>query len=89
MKWIKSLGGIKLGLMSRSLSDNNDEGSRFRDLGQVLPSLSRGQLKTLLKELKQDNKIHCVGSMGVGSKIGMRILQFGYESQSLKERSSA
>lgn len=49
-------------LLIKHISDNDNEGSRFWDLGQVLPSLSRGQLKALLKELKQESKIHCVGS---------------------------
>ena len=49
-------------LLVKHISDNNDDGSRFRDLRQVLPSLSQGQLKVLLKEIKQEDKIHCVGS---------------------------
>ena len=53
-------------LLVKHISDNNKEGSRFRDLTQVLPALSVGQIKTLLKELKDEGRIHSIGSTRSG-----------------------
>lgn len=48
-------------LLLKHIQDNDDEGSRFRDLHQVLPGLSRYQIQTLLRELKVEQKIHNQG----------------------------
>ena len=53
-------------LLVKHISDNNKEGSRFRDLRQVLPSLSIGQLKALLKELKEEDRIYSSGKTKAG-----------------------
>ena len=53
-------------LLVKHISDNNREGSQFRDLRQVLPSLSIGQLKALLKELKEENRIYSKGKTKAG-----------------------
>ena len=53
-------------LLVKHIADNDKEGSRFRDLMQVLPALSTGQLKTLLKELKDEARVHSVGSTRAG-----------------------
>jgi len=53
-------------LLVRHISDNNKEGSRFRDLRQVLPSLSIGQLKALLRELKDEGRIYSSGKTRAG-----------------------
>ena len=53
-------------LLVKHISDNNKEGSRFRDLRQVLPSLSIGQLKALLKELKEEDRIYSKGKTKAG-----------------------
>jgi ATP-dependent DNA helicase RecG len=53
-------------LLVKHIADNDKEGSRFRDLMQVLPALSIGQLKTLLKELKDEGRVHSVGSTRAG-----------------------
>ena len=52
--------------MVKHISDNNKEGSRFRDLKQVLPLLSIGQLKALLRELKEENRIYSSGKTKAG-----------------------
>lgn len=39
----------------------NRGGSSFRELMQVLPTLSRIQIKTLVQELKAEQRIHAVG----------------------------
>ena len=53
-------------LLVRHISDNNKEGSRFRDLRQVLPALSIGQLKALLRELKEEDRIYSSGKTRAG-----------------------
>ena len=53
-------------LLVKHISDNNKEGSRFRDLRQVLPSLSIGQLKALMKELKEEGRIYSKGKTKAG-----------------------
>lgn len=49
-------------LLLKHIQENQKEGSKFRELKEVLPSLSRGQIQTLLKELKKEGQIHHVGS---------------------------
>ena len=53
-------------LLLRHISYNNKEGSRFRDLRQVLPSLSEDQVKSLIKELKSEGLIFCKGKTRSG-----------------------
>ena len=53
-------------LLVKHIADNNKEGSRFRDLRQVLPSLSIGQLKALLRELKDEGRIYSSGKTRAG-----------------------
>jgi len=48
-------------LLMKHIQDNTQEGSRLKDLLQVLPSLTMGRVQSLLRELKRDGKIHCVG----------------------------
>jgi ATP-dependent DNA helicase RecG len=48
-------------LLLMHIGDNRVVGSRFRELHQVLPSLSKYQVQTLLRELKEDQKIHSQG----------------------------
>lgn len=48
-------------LLLRHIRDNRRDGSRFEDLKEVLPMLTRAQVQTLLQELKQEEKIHVEG----------------------------
>jgi len=48
-------------LLLRHIEDSEDEGARFEELSQVLPSLSRDQIQGLMKELKREGRIHVVG----------------------------
>lgn len=48
-------------LLLRHIEDSRDEGARFEELSQVLPSLSRDQIQGLMRELKQEEYIHVVG----------------------------
>lgn len=49
-------------LLLRHIEENRRDGSPLKDLLQVLPSLSREQVKTLLRELKAGGKAHPVGT---------------------------
>jgi ATP-dependent DNA helicase RecG len=53
-------------LLLKHIRDNEKEGSRFRDLAQVLPSLTRNQLKGLLQELKAEKRIYPRGHTKAG-----------------------
>ncbi len=48
-------------LLSRHIEDNRAEGTRLRELSDVLPALSRRQVQTLLHELRTEGRIHVVG----------------------------
>jgi ATP-dependent DNA helicase RecG len=48
-------------LLLKHIRDNQKEGSRFQDLAQVLPSLSRDQVQKLLLELKAEGRVYNVG----------------------------
>ena len=54
------------GLLIKHISDNDKEGSRFLDLRQVLPALSEDQIKSLIKELKSEGRIFCIGKTRAG-----------------------
>lgn len=49
-------------LLYKHISESKELGTPFKELQQVLPSLSRGQIQALLRELRKDNRIHVVGS---------------------------
>ena len=44
-------------LLLKHIQDNAAEGSRMRDLRQVLPNHSRGQIQVLLRELRQEGRV--------------------------------
>lgn len=48
-------------LLLKHIRVNNDVGTSFNELQQVLPNLSRNQIQVLIKELKEDGKVYCVG----------------------------
>ena len=43
-----------------------EKGSRLKELMDVLPSLSRNQVQTLLREIKRDNLVYCLGRTNAG-----------------------
>lgn len=53
-------------LLLKHIKSNAEHGSHLSELKQVLPSLTREQLKTLLKEMKSDNLIYCEGRTRAG-----------------------
>ena len=48
-------------LLLKHIRENGSKGTPFRELQQVLPGLSRGQIQTLLRELRVENRIYCDG----------------------------
>lgn len=48
-------------LLLKHIKENSAQGAGLEELQQVLPSLSRNQVQTLVRELKKDNKIKVVG----------------------------
>ena len=48
-------------LLLKHVRKNNVVGTPFKELQQVLPALSRNQIWTLMRELKNSGKVYCVG----------------------------
>lgn len=48
-------------LLLKHIKDNQNEGSPLHELTQVLPGLSRPQVQTLLRELRDSKQIHPLG----------------------------
>lgn len=48
-------------LLLKHIRENNDKGTPFKELQQVLPGHSRNQIQVLMRELQADNKVVCVG----------------------------
>jgi ATP-dependent DNA helicase RecG len=53
-------------LLLKHISDNDKEGTRFREFTQVLPALSENQIKSLLKELKREAQVYSTGKTRAG-----------------------
>ena len=49
-------------LLFKHISKNESEGTPFRELQQVLPGHNRSQIQVLLRELRKESRIHCVGN---------------------------
>ena len=47
------------------ISERCSEGTPFKELQQVLPGLSRGQIQVLMRELRADGKVFCMGKTSV------------------------
>lgn len=48
-------------LILKHIQKNGDKGTPFREFQQVLPGHSRNQLQTLMKELRKEGRIYCIG----------------------------
>lgn len=53
-------------LLLKHLREKGKEGTPLRELQQVLPGHNRGQLQVLLRELRDENRIYCVGKTSAG-----------------------
>lgn len=48
-------------LLLKHIRQNNNVGTPFKELQQVLPGLNRNQIQVLMRELKEDEKVVCKG----------------------------
>ena len=48
-------------LLLKHIRENNNIGTPFKELQQVLPGLSRNQIQVLMRELKKDGQVFCEG----------------------------
>lgn len=48
-------------LLLKHIRANGDNGTPFKELQQVLPGHSRNQIQTLMKELRKEGRIYCIG----------------------------
>ena len=48
-------------LLVKHITEKSTEGAPLKELQQVLPSLSSSQIQVLLRELRKEDRIHCVG----------------------------
>ncbi len=48
-------------LLVKHITEKSTEGAPLKELQQVLPSLSSSQIQVLLRELRKEGRIHCVG----------------------------
>jgi ATP-dependent DNA helicase RecG len=53
-------------LLIKHLEQFKAEGSQLRDIREALPHLSMGQVQTLLRELRREDKVHSVGRTNAG-----------------------
>lgn len=56
-------------LLLKHIRENGSNGAPFKELQQVLPGLSRGQITTLLRELRKDKYITCIGQTSAAKWI--------------------
>jgi len=49
-------------LLLQHIQHFRQEGSRLQDLKQVLPQLTHDQIQKLMRELKDDGKVHMIGT---------------------------
>lgn len=48
-------------LLLKHIRQNNEDGTPFKELQQVLPSLNRDQIRVLMRELRESGKVFCKG----------------------------
>ena len=49
-------------LLLKHIRENNDVGTPFKELQQVLPGLSRNQIRVLMREMRESGKVFCEGT---------------------------
>ena len=49
-------------LLVKHICNQGAEGTQLKELQQVLPSLNRSQIQVLLRELRSEQRIHCIGN---------------------------
>ena len=48
-------------LLMKHIRMNGDKGTPFKELQQVLPGHSRNQIQLLVRELRKEGRVYCVG----------------------------
>ena len=48
-------------LLVKHIRENGEEGTPLKELQQVLPSLKRSQIQVLLRELRDEGRVYCIG----------------------------
>lgn len=49
-------------LLLKHIRQNNEVGTPFKELQQVLPGLDRNQIRVLMRELRESGKVFCKGT---------------------------
>lgn len=49
-------------LLLKHIRENGDKGTPFKELQQVLPGHNRGQIQVLMRELREEGYVYCVGN---------------------------
>lgn len=49
-------------LLLKHIRQNNEVGTPFKELQQVLPGLDRNQIRVLMRELRESGKVSCEGT---------------------------
>ncbi len=49
-------------LLLKHIRQNNEDGTPFKELQQVLPGLDRNQIRVLMRELRKSGKVFCKGT---------------------------
>ena len=49
-------------LLVKHICNQGAEGTQLKELQQVLPGLNRSQIQVLLRELRSEQRIHCIGN---------------------------
>lgn len=54
--------GTNKALLLKHIQDNAAAGAKMDEFRQVLPALGRSQIQVLLRELRKERLVHCVGA---------------------------
>lgn len=64
-------------LLLKHIRDKGDDGTPFRELQQVLPGLSRGQVQVLLRDLRKEKRVFCEGNTKAARWFVIRVRSEG------------
>lgn len=62
-------------LLLKHIRQNGSKGTPFKELQQVLPGHSRGQIQTLLRKLRAEKRIYCEGNTSAAKWFVTNVLQ--------------
>ena len=58
MKFLLLVHILRISMNCKHIRQNNEVGTPFKELQQVLPGLNRNQIQDLMKELKKDGELY-------------------------------